>query len=157
MSAAFSEKPFPRAPLISAAALIGVTLACVALMRLMGIEAYKPDESETVMSRELRFTDRDDGGINIYEGYATTPIEQLAPETNGFIRGTLRTFARERRRQGIGATIPLKLSALADGRLRLEDPTTGRYVGLEAFGETNANAFARLLTIRRDIAAGSTQ
>jgi hypothetical protein len=36
--------------------------------------------------------------------------------------------------------------------LTLEDPATGRIIGLEAFGPTNMEAFARLLT-----AEGATQ
>lgn len=149
MSAIFSHEPFPRAPLIGAAILVGVALFSVAAMRLMGVDADKPEESQIVNSRELRFADRPDGGIDVFDGTTNKTIEQLAPGTNGFIRGTLRTFARERHRQGVGETIPVRLVALADGRLRLEDPTTGRYVGLEAFGETNAGAFARLLTLNR--------
>ena len=33
-------------------------------------------------------------------------------------------------------------------RLTLEDPTTGRKVEMEAFGITNEEAFARLLTAK---------
>ena len=38
------------------------------------------------------------------------------------------------------------LTRWADGRLSLEDRTTGRVIALDAFGPTNGEAFAQLLT-----------
>ena len=64
---------------------------------------------------------------------------------NGFLRGTLRGLARERKRQGVGAEQPFRLIGRADGRLTLEDPATGRRVDLESFGPTNAAVFAQML------------
>jgi putative photosynthetic complex assembly protein len=43
---------------------------------------------------------------------------------------------------------PFRLTDWTDGRLTLEDRSTGRSVELRAFGATNAAAFARLLTAR---------
>ena len=45
-------------------------------------------------------------------------------------------------------SIPSELIGRADGRLTLEDPTTGRRVDLESFGPTNAGVFAQLLVAR---------
>ena len=73
-------------------------------------------------------------------------VYTIEPGSNsGFVRGVLRGFARERHRSGIGIEPPFLLSALTDGRLFLEDPETGRKVPLDGFGQTNAEAFARLL------------
>ena len=72
-------------------------------------------------------------------------VETVAPGTNGFLRGTMRGLARERKRQGIGAELPFRMIGRADGRLTLEDPGTGRRVDLGSFGPTNAAAFARLM------------
>jgi putative photosynthetic complex assembly protein len=66
---------------------------------------------------------------------------------NGFLRGTLRGFARIRRSDGVGAIPPMLLTGYADGRLVLADPSTGRLVELEAFGSSNEAVFARLLTM----------
>ena len=40
---------------------------------------------------------------------------------------------------------PFRLTRYADGRLALDDPSTGAHVELRAFGPTNEAAFARLL------------
>ena len=71
-------------------------------------------------------------------------IYTIAPETNGFMRATLRGLAQERRRSGIDDTTPFLLTRWSDGRMSLDDVTTGRNVALDAFGETNSGAFARL-------------
>ena len=70
----------------------------------------------------------------------------LPPGSNGFIRGVMRGLARERMLHGIDAAPPFRLIRWADGRLSLEDTATGRLIDLAAFGPTNAQAFARLLT-----------
>jgi putative photosynthetic complex assembly protein len=76
---------------------------------------------------------------------AAAPIA-VATGQNGFLRGVLRGFARTRRADGIGAEAPFRLTAWADGRLTLSDPSTGRRADLEAFGPTNEAVFAKFLT-----------
>ena len=97
------------------------------------------------MTRELRFVDQPDGSISVVDARDERVVDSVVGES-GFIRGTLRSLARERRRQGIGAEQPFTLIARADGRLTLLDPATSRRVDLESFGPTNAGAFARMLT-----------
>ena len=47
----------------------------------------------------------------------------------------------------------MTLTRWADGRLTLNDPSTGHVVALEAFGPDNARAFARLLPALRGTGA----
>ena len=77
-----------------------------------------------------------------------TPIDIVAPATNGFLRATMRGLARQRIRQDADKEVPFRLTEWADGRLTLEDPTTGRRVEMEAFGITNEQVFANLLTAK---------
>ena len=67
-----------------------------------------------------------DGSIQVTDARTGQVAASVEPGTNGFIRGTLRGLARERKRQGIGIEPPFMLTRWADGRLSLEDPTTGR-------------------------------
>lgn len=80
-----------------------------------------------------------------FDAHGGEVVTVLQPGTNGFIRATLRGLGRARRLEGIGPDAPFHLTAWKDGRLTLDDPTTGRRVDLEAFGITNETAFARLL------------
>jgi putative photosynthetic complex assembly protein len=102
-----------------------------------------------VLSRELLFADMPNGGVAVFDASnPSVPIEIVAPETNGFLRATMRGLARQRLRQDADVQVPFRLTQYADGRLTLEDPTTGRRVEMEAFGITNEEAFARLLTAK---------
>lgn len=132
--------PLPAAGI---AALVLVTLASVAAVRWSGIGISEPDAA-AIASRALRFDDRPDGSLEIFDAASGKLVHTVRGEA-GFIRGTLRGLARERRRAGIGAAPPFELVARADGRLTLVDPSTGRRVDLESFGPTNATEFARLL------------
>jgi putative photosynthetic complex assembly protein len=55
---------------------------------------------------------------------------------------------RERKLNELGLAGEFRLAAWPDGRLTLTDPSTGRMLGLDAFGSTNREAFARLLLLR---------
>ncbi|MFO1337396.1 MAG: photosynthetic complex assembly protein PuhC [Burkholderiaceae bacterium] len=137
--------PSPSLPLAAIGALVLVTLVGVSLVRLEGVSAAQAEASPAVQVRLLRFDDRADGGIDVRDAASGQAIDEVAPGTNGFLRSALRGLVRERKRSGIGAEPPFRLAALADGRLLLEDPGTGRFIDLRSFGATNAGAFARLL------------
>jgi putative photosynthetic complex assembly protein len=145
-------KPFPLAPLVGAALLLLAVVVAVGVARLAGAGAPAATVGSPVLARQLAFEDRPDGSILVRDAGAGRDVTVLEPGTNGFIRGTLRALVRDRRREEVGGRAPFRLAAWPDGRLTLEDPATGRIIGLEAFGPTNMEAFARLLT-----AEGATQ
>ena len=87
-----------------------------------------------------------DGAVAVYEAESGRVVDVVAPGTNGFVRGVMRGFARERRSHEVGAAPPFRLTLWEAGNLSLEDPTTGRRVELDAFGPTNRQAFERFLT-----------
>jgi len=139
---------FPRAPLVAVALLIGLTLLAVAGVRYTGMGVVIVPDAPTVAVRALRFEDRQDGSIAVLDANGEHQIDSVAPGTNGFLRGTLRGLARERKRAGVGPEVPFQLVGHADGRMTLKDPGTGRRVDLASFGPTNAAAFARLMNSR---------
>jgi putative photosynthetic complex assembly protein len=139
---------FPKFPLYSALALIATTLVLVVAVRVTGVGDLRTPQAAVVTERLLRFADQRDGGIVVRDAVDDQVIEAIAPGTNGFLRGTLRGLARERKREGIGPEASFRLTARSDGRLLLQDPATGRLVDLGSFGPTNAAVFARLLTER---------
>ncbi len=149
MSDPFVDHGVPRVPLLGAFALVLATLAAVALLRVFGYGPPAQPPAEVIAARELRFADRPAGGVAVYDARSGALIDDLATGGDGFVRGTLRGLARERRSHGIGAEPPVRITAHADGRLMLEDMATGRQIDLGAFGPTNAAAFARFLDKRR--------
>jgi putative photosynthetic complex assembly protein len=139
---------FPRSALYGALAVVLGSIGLAAAGRLTGAANSTPD-SAPVLSRDLFFRDRADGGVVVVDARnPAVPIGIMAPETNGFLRATMRGLARQRIRQAEGAEQPFRLTEWADGRLTLEDPVTARRVEMEAFGITNEEVFARLLTAK---------
>ena len=144
---------FPKLPLYSAAALISASLLLVAAVRVTGVGDLRTPQTAVLAERMLRFEDHQDGSIAVQNASSNQTIEQIAPGTNGFLRGTLRGLARERMREGIGPQAPFRLTGRSDGRLLLEDPATGRLIDLGSFGPTNAAVFARLLLEKPPVSA----
>ncbi len=113
------------------------------------------ETGSVVAARDLRFADRSDGAVVITDTGLNQVVDVLHGE-QGFIRATLRGLARTRKSEGVGAEPSFRLTAWSDGRLTLDDSSTGRHVELQAFGSTNVASFARLLPLapRTDQAAG---
>jgi putative photosynthetic complex assembly protein len=133
----------PRGVLVAIGVLLVIALVGTAAVRLSGVSVREPD-AQTVASRALRFDDGADGSVIITDATTGQPAARISGE-QGFLRGTLRAMARERRRSGEGAGPAFELLARADGRLTLFDPVTQQRIDLESFGPTNAAVFARLL------------
>jgi putative photosynthetic complex assembly protein len=118
------------------------------LVSVARVTGYKPDEppaSAIVDKADLRFEDRSDGAILVYSTADNRLVDTLPPGTNGFVRGVLRGLVRDRRAEDVGQIPPFRLTHWANGRLSLDDPSTGRHVDLEVFGPTNSGAFAAIL------------
>jgi putative photosynthetic complex assembly protein len=145
MSAHTHRDTFPRAPLLGAAALVALALAGAGLSRLAATPAA-PAAAPTVQ-RDLRFADRADGAVLVYQDGSANPISVVTGQA-GFLRGTLRALVRERRIDRAVTDAPFRLSAWPDGRLTLDDLATGQRLELEAFGSANEAVYARLLTAR---------
>lgn len=146
MSDPFADHPVPRGPLLAAGSLAVIALIAAAAVRLTGIGATAHAEAPITQERALRFADRTDGGVDVLDAASGRSVAVLEPGEGGFVRVTLRSLARDRKRQGIGAQPVFLLQTTADGRLTLEDSATGKRIDLKAFGPTNAGAFARLMS-----------
>lgn len=148
MSAVAPTPAFPRLPLFSAALLILATFALVIDARVTGSKATLVEPGQAVASRDLHFADRSDGYVVVTDARGGQVVGLVPPSaTDGFVRATMRGLARDRRSRDIGESIPFRLTAHADGALTLEDLATGQVVSLEAFGHTNAESFAKFLTL----------
>lgn len=146
MTDSAAPQGLPRPVLLAAGALILIALIGVTTVRFTGVGAVQVPDAAAVTVKEFLFEDRSDGSIAILDARNRVQVASVAPESNGFLRGTMRGLARERKRQGVGADVAFQLVGRADGRLTLIDPGTKRRVDLESFGPTNAEVFAKLMT-----------
>jgi putative photosynthetic complex assembly protein len=146
---ALDREQFPKGALIAASALIGFSLIATAAARLERLvapsDASAAAQPAPARSVEVRFADEADGSVSVRDNRNGAVVASLAPGTNGFVRSVMRGLVHERKRRGLGAARPFRISQWANGRLALEDPATGRLIDLDAFGDTNKDAFARML------------
>lgn len=145
MAQTYQAETVPRGALIGAAAVIAFAIMAALLGRITGIGTLKTPPGEIAVMQDLRFEDRQDGAVLIRSADAGRVVEVVPPNREHFLRETVRSLVRIRKREKIGAEPPFRLSRLTDGRLTLEDPATHRRIDLDAFGRSNANVFAAIL------------
>lgn len=141
-----NREDVPTVPLVGLAAVVVVAIVLVIGAQHTQRGVLFTPEPTPVETRELVFKDRGDGAVVVEDARESKIVTILPPGGSGFVRGTLRAFARERRQNGVGSEPPFLLIRGANGGLVIRDPSTGRRVDLGAFGPTNAGAFAQLLT-----------
>lgn len=135
----------PKGVLLAAGFLVLLTLALSAGARVSNSAKPPTPSAPPVAEIEVRFEDRPDGAIAMFDASTGREIKLVPPRSNGFIRGVLRGMFRSRKLESLGRDGSFRLAREADGELSLEDRQTGRRVNLGAFGSTNADAFAQLL------------
>ncbi len=107
-------------------------------------ERYQESDLRPAQIKILKFEDQEDGGVTVIDANTNQVIDVVQGEA-GFVRGILRTVARERRIRGIGKDAPMRLISYADGRLILQDTTTNTNIELESFGSNNVQNFRAFL------------
>jgi len=140
-----SSMNVPKPALIMAAVLVVLVFSLAASARVFGFGAFRESTSAVLAQRDLRFTDAADGGIVVTDARTNQQAALLLPQTNGFLRGTLRALTRERALAGIGREVPFQLIRYADGRLVLNDPATSQHITITSFGHTQVEDFDRLM------------
>jgi putative photosynthetic complex assembly protein len=127
-------------------AWIGVVLlavlVAVGLARWSGLDPRTPDAA-VQWQRDLQFRDLPGGDIAVLDQRTGQTVARFSGE-QGFLRSSLRALARERHRSSLSSDAPFLLIGRTDGRLTLQDPSTGQRIDLESFGPTNAAVFASL-------------
>jgi putative photosynthetic complex assembly protein len=130
-------------PVVVRWVLLGLAVLIVGIFtaRQSGFEARLPD-APVVWTKSLHFEDGTHGEILVYDT-AAQKIATFEGE-QGFLRGTLRALARERKKRSISPDAAFELSGHADGQLVLRDPTTGEAIHLASFGPSNAQVYRQL-------------
>jgi putative photosynthetic complex assembly protein len=139
----------PRGVLIAAGVLVAFALVATFYGRSADVGVSHMPAAQAYQTLLLHFVDQDDGGIAIRDASDGTVIAKVAPGENGFLRSTMRGFARARKRSDIGADAPFTLTRWTDGTISLTDEKTGRRVDLDAFGPNQTATFAKLLAAKR--------
>ena len=132
-------------PLAAIASLIVMAVVGVSMFQLSDARLDRGALEPAVASIQLRFVDREDGGVDVFDGVTGAKLETVPPETNGFLRGTMRSLVRARKASSIGPEIPFEIRQTATGRVLLHDPATGQLIDLRELGTRNVGGFSRFL------------
>jgi putative photosynthetic complex assembly protein len=103
------------------------------------------DPAAVSRSLDLAFRDLPDGSVMVVDATTGQDIQVIAPGGGGFVRVTMRSYARERMQRGLSDATPFHLAEMTDGTVFLQDRLTGRTMHLNAFGPANVGAFRAIL------------
>jgi len=135
-------------PALIGAVLLSVMAAVASVTQFSTPAPEGAGAGSVVAMREIRFSDRVDGGVEVTNAADGSVVAELDPQSNNFVRALMRGLVRQRVREDVGPEVPFRLTAFSDGELTLEDPATHRSVSLGAFGTSNAEAFVKLLPLK---------
>ncbi|GJD99129.1 photosynthetic complex assembly protein PuhC [Methylobacterium isbiliense] len=135
----------PRSQIVRAMLLMAFAVAAVAIGRLGDIGTTRLPEAQAVQVLDLTVQDRSDGAVALSDARNGSLVALVQPGQDGFLRAALRVMAQARLREGLPRDPPFRLTRWDNGTLSLDDLASGRRINLEAFGPSNAAAFARLL------------
>lgn len=141
----------PRALLMACAALVIFALLGVSAVRLTGSASTSDWRPMTVETLTFRFADAENGAILAINADTGTVVHRWEPATGGFVRTSLRSMALTRQREGVGPEPAFALHMTESGRYILEDPSTGHWVSLDAFGQDNVAEFEYLFQESRGL------
>lgn len=134
----------PKPMLYGIAGLLMTITAFVGLARLTGLGVADLADEPTVDRMAVRFADEANGGVGAYDPESGAVLHIFEPGEGGFVRTSLRSLSHNRRLAGVGPMPPYELHRSATGNVVLFDPTTGKSLTLQAFGDANENDFAQL-------------
>lgn len=148
MSASY-DPLIPRGAVIGAGALIAATMALVGMAQLAKLASppapkAAPAAEDIAEVRALRFDEKNGEAVSAFDAATGEKIVDLA-QTDGFVRVVLSSLAFDRNRMGKRDQPTFNLTQWTDGRISIEDTTTGISINLGAFGEGNKSVFRKFL------------
>ncbi len=135
-------------PVLVGTALVTIMASIASVTHFTRPDPVIPGAGTVIASRDILFSDRADGGVEVTNATDGKVIAELDPQSNNFVRALMRGLVRQRVRESLGPEVPFRLTAFSDGELTLEDPATHRSVSIGAFGTSNAEAFVKMLPLK---------
>ena len=138
-------KPIARRGLLAIAAMVLLSVVAVFSIRLFGTLPSTAATWHVEEGRTIVFRDGEDGVVRIEDATTSDLLATIERGELGFVRTALRAAAYSRRLHNIPAHEPMVLGLTANGRMILQDPSTGRAIGIDAFGKSNVGQFETVL------------
>ena len=107
--------------------------------------AQKPIRGEVSSSVEITVLDLPDGAVGVFQTQTNAPLARFESGEGSFVITIFRSLVRDRRVRQVSAPTQFIIRGLSDGRVIVEDPSTGSQIDLDAFGHINAKQFRDML------------
>ena len=134
----------PRGPLIGAFLLVALVFGVAIQAKLSGRTASEEPVTAVAQQREVRFDLQPDGTLAVFDVGQQREITRLHSDGNGFIFGMLRGIKQKRDVAHTDPATPFRITRWQDGRMTLDDPSTGMHVAVSSFGPTQVASFRQL-------------
>lgn len=134
----------PRGPLIGASLLVVLVFGVAIQARISGQTASREPVSTVALQRDVRFDPQADGTISVFDVGQNREVARLSPDKNGFIFGMMRGIKQKRDVAHTDPATPFRITKWQDGRMTLDDPSTGMHVAVSSFGPTQVESFQQL-------------
>jgi putative photosynthetic complex assembly protein len=135
----------PRAPLIGAAVLALLAYSIAISARVFGVGAAVEPVSVPIEERAIRFMAQPDGSLEVMDVNTGREIVRLTSDGgNGFLFGALRGITYKRSIARVAPETPFALTRWQNGKITLDDPSTGMHIAVNSFGPTQVASFERL-------------
>jgi len=129
----------------------------VAVVQWTGGGATYEPEGEARVSMNLVFTDEADGKVAVFDADTGARLIEYEAMEGVFVRGIMRTVARQRRMRDQGADAPVTLALMENDMLWLTDPESGVRFYLGAFGPDNIVHFEQILDLNGETHTAQAQ
>jgi putative photosynthetic complex assembly protein len=146
-----------RRAVMAAIVLIIATVILVAITQIAGWgDEYTP-ETPVIATADLLFEDEADGVVAVIDANTGARLIEYGENEGVFVRGVMRSVARQRRMRGEGRESPVRLTHHSDGKLWLTDDVSGAQFYLGAFGPNNTEAFFEILALEEQVVSAQVQ
>lgn len=144
-----ANHPLPKPIIIGGGAMMVAAVVLCALAHATGVGVTTSPAPTPMASRDFVFAEQDDGFLTVKDAdHDGRIVERVAPGESGFIRAMVRGLTRNRTRYGEPAVGAFRVSVERDGGVWIQDLGTKQNIDLRAFGPTQVQAFAQLLSAK---------
>ena len=151
-----AERPIPPAILIGGGLVMAVSLMLVTSTRVGLSPRQARPAAVSVEALDFRVRPEARGQEGVYAARDGRRVATLAARGDDFLPSLVDKLRQERSLRRVAGDAPFRLVRWSDGRVSLQDPTTGRELNLEAFGSVNeANAADIIAAGRPDVSGKS--
>ncbi|MEL6750573.1 MAG: photosynthetic complex assembly protein PuhC [Pseudomonadota bacterium] len=134
-----------KLPLFGALGVAVLALVVVAQAQVSGKGKVERSMGEVAESRSLIFRDAPGGKVVVRDAQTGAVLARYGRGEGAFIRQSMRAMSHKRNQWSVENGQPYSLVRTTANKLVINDPVTGQFITLNAFGKVATSGYAALL------------